>query len=60
MYLLHKIAKTTSIQVVIGIGSLEDLLKLVFVDKKCRNLKVFINGSDLTRNINLQTRILLQ
>ena len=39
MYLLNKIAKTTSIQVVIGIGSLEDLLKLVLSIKNVEILK---------------------
>ena len=34
-----------------GIGNLEDLLRLVFIDKGCGNLKVFVDGGDFTRNI---------
>ena len=56
-YLWNKIAKATFIKVVNGIdiddfGNLEDLLKLVLIDKKCWNLKVVINGWGLARNIN--------
>ena len=52
-----KIAEITFIKVVIGIytddiGNLEDLLKLVFIDKKCGHLKVVIDDGELTRNIN--------
>ena len=32
------------------IGYIENLLKLVFIVKKCENLKAVINGGDLTRN----------
>ena len=35
-----------------GIDILPDLLKLAFVDKKCRNIKVVTNGGELTRYIN--------
>ena len=35
-----------------NIGNLEDLLRVVFIDEDCRNLKVVINGRELTRNIN--------
>ena len=34
------------------IGNGEDLLKVVLVDEKCGNLKVVIDGGELTRNIN--------
>ena len=44
-------------KVVIGIdkehiGNLKDLLKAVFIDEECGNLKVVIDGGELTRNIN--------
>ena len=35
-----------------NIGNLEDLLRLVFIHEKCGNLKVFVDGGDLTENIN--------
>ena len=35
-----------------GIGNLEDLPRLAFIDKEYGNLKVFVDGGDLTRNIN--------
>ena len=35
-----------------GIGNLENLLWLVFIDKEYDNLKVFVDGGELTRNIN--------
>ena len=36
-----------------GTGNLvEDLIRLVFVHEECGNLKVFVNGGELTRNIN--------
>ena len=36
-----------------GIGNLvEDLIRLVFVHEECGNFKVFVNGGELTRNIN--------
>ena len=36
-----------------GTGNLvEDLIRLVFVHEECGNLKVFLNGGELTRNIN--------
>ena len=36
-----------------GIGNLvEDLIRLVFVHEECGNLKVFVNGGELTRSIN--------
>ena len=49
--------ETTFLKVVIGIdiddiGNLENLLKLVFINKKCGDLKVVIDGGELTRNIN--------
>ena len=34
------------------IGNLEDLLRIVFIHEECRNLKVFVDGGELTRNIN--------
>ena len=33
---------------------------LVFIDKECGNLKVFVDGVDLTRNINQKKSYLLQ
>ena len=50
-------AETTFITVVIGIdvdgiGNLKDLLKLMFINEKCGNLKVVIDGGEPTRNIN--------
>ena len=35
----------------VDIWSLEDLLRVVFIDEECRNLKVVIAGGELTRNI---------
>ena len=35
-----------------GIGNLEDLLRIVFIHKECGNLKVFVGGGELTRNID--------
>ena len=34
------------------IGNLEDLLRIVFIHEECGNLKVFVDGGELTRNIN--------
>ena len=34
-----------------GIGNVEDLARLLFIDKECGNLEVFVDGGDLTRNI---------
>ena len=34
------------------IGNLEDLLRIVFIHEECGNLKVFVGGGELTRNIN--------
>ena len=34
------------------IGNLEDLLRIVFIHEDCGNLKVFVDGRELTRNIN--------
>ena len=36
----------------VEIWSLEDLLRVVFIDKERRNLKLVIAGGQLTRNIN--------
>ena len=49
--------KFTKVNVVIGvdiddIGNIEGLLKLVFIDEKCGNLKVVIDVGELTRNNN--------
>ena len=33
-------------------GNLEDLLGIVFIHEECGNLKVFVDGGELTRNIN--------
>ena len=35
-----------------GTGNLEDLLRIVFIHEKCGHLKVFVDGGDLTGNIN--------
>ena len=35
-----------------GIGKVEDLPRLVFIDEECENLKVAVHGGELTRNIN--------
>ena len=43
-----------------GIGNLEDSPRLFFVDKECENLKVFVDGGDLTRNINEKKSYFLQ
>ena len=34
------------------IGNLEDLLRIVIIHEECSNLKVFVDGGELTRNIN--------
>ena len=34
------------------IENLEDLLRIVFIHEEWGNLKVFIDGGELTRNIN--------
>ena len=34
------------------IGNLEDLLRIVFIHKECGNLKVFVDGGEVTGNIN--------
>ena len=34
------------------IGNLEDLLRIAFIHEECGNLKVFVDGRELTRNIN--------
>ena len=34
------------------IGNLEDLLRIVFIHEECWNLKVFVDGGELTRNVN--------
>ena len=37
----------------VDIGNLDDLLRLVPINRNCRNLvKVVIDGGELTRNIN--------
>ena len=33
-------------------GNLEDLLRIVFIHEECGNLKVFVDGGELTGNIN--------
>ena len=32
------------------IGNIEDLLKIVFIHEECGNLKVFVDGGELTGN----------
>ena len=34
------------------IGHLKDLLRIVFIHEECGNLKVFVDGGGLARNIN--------
>ena len=34
------------------IGNLEDFLRILFIHEKYGNLKVFLDGGELTRNIN--------
>ena len=34
------------------IGNLEDLLRIVFIHEECGNLKVLVDGGELTGNIN--------
>ena len=36
----------------IDIGKVEDLLRIVFIHEECGNLKVFVDGGELTGNIN--------
>ena len=36
----------------INIGNLEDLLRIVFIHEECGNLKIFVDGGELTTNIN--------
>ena len=38
------------------IGNLEDLLRIVFIHEKCGNLKVFVDGGELTRNISKEKK----
>ena len=35
-----------------GIGNLEGLSRLGFIDEKCGNIKTLVDGVELTRNIN--------
>ena len=43
------------------IGNVEDLLRLMFLDEECENLKVVFDGGVLTRNINKKKkRVVLQ
>ena len=34
-----------------GIGNVKNLARLLFIDKECGNLEVFVDGGGLTRNI---------
>ena len=43
-----------------GIGNLEDLPRLVFIDRVCGDLKVSVDGGNLTRNINERKSDVLQ
>ena len=38
------------------IGNLEDLLRIVFIHEEFGNLKVFVDGGELTGNINTQKK----
>ena len=62
MYEKKNRERLRSQKVVIGIdindiGNLEDLLKVVFIDEKCGNLKVVIDAGELTRNINQKKKL---
>ena len=39
-----------------GIGNVGELLRLVFINEECENLKVVVDGGELTRNINEKKR----
>ena len=39
------------------IGNLEDLLRIVFIHEECGNLKVFVDGGELTTNINKKKKL---
>ena len=39
-----------------GIGNLVGLPKLMFIDEECGNLKVAVDGGDVTRNNNRKKR----
>ena len=56
---MHEIKsrRLRSQKAVIGIkiddtGNLENLLRVVFIDEECGNLKVVNDGGELTRNIS--------
>ena len=34
------------------IGNLENLLRIVFINGECWNVKVFLGGGELTRHVN--------
>ena len=38
------------------IGNLEDLLRIMLIHEECGNLKSFVDGGELTRNINKQKK----
>ena len=42
-----------------GIGNVEDLPRRVFLDEECENLKVVVDGGELTRNINKKKKPVL-
>ena len=42
------------------IANLVDLPRLMFIDEKCRNLKVVVDELDLTRNIDRKSSDLLR
>ena len=42
------------------IANLVDLPRLMFIDEKCRNLKVVVDELDLTRNIDRKSSELLR
>ena len=33
-------------------GNLEDLIRIVFIHEQCGNLKLFVDGGEVTRNFN--------
>ena len=40
-----------------GIGILQDLPRLVFIDEECGNLKVFVDGEELAINTNKNKKL---
>ena len=51
IYVHKKVAIVIDID---DVGNLEDLLKKSFINEKCKNLKVVVDGRELFRNIEKQ------